>query len=157
MMIVLDNCEHLTVSVALLASTLSQIARRLHLLTTSQEPLKLQAERIYRVGTLSVPAGVTLTEAKETGAVRLFEARACAADHRFLLDESNVAAVIDICTRLDGIPLAIELAAARVQLLCVQGLQDRLGQRLLVLGGGSRCAPTRHRTLRAALAWSHTL
>ena len=157
MLIVLDNCEHLVQSAALLAATLMHAAPRLHLLATSQEPLKLQHEQIYRVGTLAVPARVTLEEAKAAGAVRLFEHRAHAADQRFVLDESNVAAVVDICVQLDGIALAIELAAARVQLLGVQGLRDRLGQRLFVLSGGSRVAPPRQRTLRAALEWSHTL
>ena len=157
MMIVFDNCEHLVAPIALLVATLLQGAPKLHLLATSQEPLKLRAEQIYRVGTLAVPAGDTLVEAAGTGAIRLFEHRARAANQRFVLDESNVAAVVDICTKLDGIPLAIELAAARVQLLGVQGLRDRLGQRLFVLGGGSRVAPQRHRTLRAALEWSHTL
>ncbi len=157
MLIVLDNCEHLVQSVALLAATLLHAAPMLHLLATSQEPLKLPHEQIYRVGTLAVPARVTLEEAKAAGAVRLFEHRAHAVDQRFVLDESNVAAVVDICVQLDGIALAIELAAARVQLLGVQGLRDRLGQRLFVLSGGSRVAPPRQRTLRAALEWSHTL
>ena len=157
MLIVLDNCEHLVQSAALLAATLLHVAPRLHLLATSQEPLKLQHEQLYRVGTLAVPARITLEEAKAAGAVRLFEHRAHAADQRFVLDESNFAAVVDICVQLDGIALAIELAAARVQLLGVQGLRDRLGQRLFVLSGGSRVAPPRQRTLRAALEWSHTL
>ena len=157
MLIVLDNCEHLVQSAALLVATLMQAAPRLHLLATSQEPLKLQHEQIYRVGTLAVPVLATLEEAKAAGAVRLFEHRAHATDQRFVLDESNVAAVVDICKQLDGIALAIELAAARVQLLGVQGLRDRLGQRLFVLSGGSRVAPPRQRTLRAALEWSHTL
>ncbi len=156
-LIVLDNCEHLVQSAALLAATLLQVAPRLHLLATSQEPLKLQHEQLYRVGTLAIPTRVTLEDAKAAGAVRLFEHRARAADQRFVLDESNVAAVVDICARLDGIALAIELAAARVQLLGVQGLRDRLDQRLFVLSGGSRIAPPRQRTLRAALEWSHTL
>ena len=157
MLIVLDNCEHLAAPVALLVASLLQTAPRLHLLATSQEPLKIGGEQVYRVGTLAIPVGATLAEAKGAGAIRLFEHRARAADQRFVLDESNVAAVVDICTQLDGIALAIELAAARVQLLGVQGLRERLGQRLFVLSGGSRNAPPRHRTLRAALEWSHAL
>ena len=157
MLIVLDNCEHLAAPVALLVGSLLQTAPRLHLLTTSQEPLKVGGEQVYRVGTLAIPVGATLAEAKGAGAIRLFEHRARAADQRFVLDESNVAAVVDICAQLDGIALAIELAAARVQLLGVQGLRERLGQRLFVLSGGSRNAPPRHRTLRAALEWSHAL
>ena len=157
MMIVLDNCEHLVQPVALLAAGLLEVAPKLHLLATSQEPLKLGLEQVYRVATLGLPTGTTLDDAKQAGAVRLFEHRAHAADARFVLNESNVAAVVDICAQLDGIALAIELAAARVQLLGVHGLRDRLGQRLFVLSGGSRVAPPRQRTLRAALEWSHSL
>ena len=157
MLIVLDNCEHLVEAVAQLASALLAAAPTLHLMATSQEPLKLQQEHVYRVGTLALPLGITLAEARLAGAVRLFESRAQAADARFVLNDANVGAVVDICTQLDGIALAIELAAARVQLLGVQGLRNRLGQRLFVLSGGSRVAAPRHRTLRAALEWSHTL
>ncbi len=157
MLIVLDNCEHLVEAAARLSSALLEAAPTLHLLATSQEPLKLQHEQVYRVGTLALPTGITLAEARLAGAVRLFESRAHAADARFVLNDANVTAVVDICAQLDGIALAIELAAARVQLLGVQGLRDRLGQRLFVLSGGSRVAAPRHRTLRAALEWSHTL
>ncbi len=157
MLIVLDNCEHLIQPVARLVSALLAKAPKLYFLATSQEPLKLQPEQIYRVATLDVPKITTLVEARQAGAVRLFENRAHAADARFVLNESNIAAVVDICAQLDGIALAIELAAARVQLLGVQGLRDRLGQRLFVLNGGSRVATPRHRTLRAALDWSHAL
>lgn len=157
MMIVLDNCEYLVQPLAHLVAALLHAAPRLHLLATSQEPLKLADEHVYRVGTLALPAGTTLDDARGSGAVRLFEHRAQAADARFVLNETNVAAVVDICAQLDGIALAIELAAARVQLLGVHGLRDRLGQRLFVLSGGSRLASPRHRTLRAALQWSHTL
>ena len=106
---------------------------------------------------MALPSRPTLEAAREAGAVRLFEARARAADLRFVLDADNVVAVVDICTQLDGIALAIELAAARVLLLGVQGLRERLGQRLRLLGGGARTALPRHRTLRAALEWSHAL
>jgi len=157
MLIVLDNCEHLLHAVAPLASALLAAAPALHLLATSQEPLKLPHEQVYRVGTLALPTGITLTEARLAGAVKLFESRAHAADQHFVLNDTNVAAVVAICAQLDGIALVIELAAARVQLLGVQGLLERLGQRLFVLSGGSRVAAPRHRTLRAALEWSHTL
>ncbi len=157
MLIVLDNCEHLVPAVAALAAMLLHDAPKLHLLATSQEPLKLAQEQMYRVATLALPTQATLDDARQSGAVRLFECRAQAADLRFVLNESNVAAVVEICAQLDGIALAIELAAARVHLLGIQGLRDRLGQRLFVLSGGSRVAPPRQRTLRAALEWSHTL
>jgi predicted ATPase len=156
-MILLDNCEHLVHSVAAVADELLRAAPQLHLLATSQQPLKLAEEQIYRVSTLSLPKRVTLIEARKAGAVRLFESRAQAADIRFVLNERNVEAVVDICKQLDGMALAIELAAARVQLLGAQGVRERLGQRLFMLSSSSRTAPPRHRTLRAALDWSHAL
>ena len=156
-LLVLDNCEHLVHPVAELTAALLAQAPRLHVLATSQEPLRLPAEQVYRVSTLALPAGETLAEARAASAVRLFEDRARAADQRFVLDEGNVATVVAICRQLDGMALAIELAAARVPHLGLQGLHDRLGQRLRLLSGGSRETPPRQRTLGAALAWSHAL
>ncbi len=163
LLIVLDNCEHLLMSVATLAALLLAAAPQLHLLATSQEPLKLPSEHVYRVGTLALPAEValatlaTLDQARHSGAVRLFEERARQADMRFTLTDANIEAVVDICTQLDGVALAIELAAARVALLGVHGVRDRLGQRLSLLSSSSRALSERHRTLRAALQWSHAL
>ena len=157
LLIVLDNCEHLLLPVATLAAELLNAAPQLHLLTTSQEPLKLPGEQLYRVGTLALPADASLDKARHAGAVRLFAERAHQADLRFALTDDNVAAVVDICTRLDGVALAIELAAARVALLGVHGVRDRLGQRLSLLSSNSRTLIERHRTLRAALSWSHAL
>ena len=156
-LLVLDNCEHLVHPVAELTAALLAQAPHLHVLATSQEPLRLPAEQVYRVSTLALPAGETLAEARAASAVRLFEDRARAADQRFVLDEGNVATVVAICRQLDGMALAIELAAARVPHLGLQGLHDRLGQRLRLLSGGSRETPPRQRTLGAALAWSHAL
>ena len=156
-LLVLDNCEHLVHPVAELTAALLAQAPRLQVLATSQEPLRLPAEQVYRVSTLALPAGETLAEARAASAVRLFEDRARAADQRFVLDEGNVATVVAICRQLDGMALAIELAAARVPHLGLQGLHDRLGQRLRLLSGGSRETPPRQRTLGAALAWSHAL
>ena len=156
-LLVLDNCEHLVQPVAELTAALLAQAPHLHVLATSQEPLRLPAEQVYRVSTLALPAGETLAEARAASAVRLFEDRARAADQRFVLDEGNVATVVAICRQLDGMALAIELAAARVPHLGLQGLHDRLGQRLRLLSGGSRETPPRQRTLGAALAWSHAL
>ena len=157
LLIVLDNCEHLLLPVATLAAQLLGAAPKLHLLATSQEQLKLPGEHLYRVGTLALPAEATLDKARHTGAVRLFEERARQADMRFMLTEGNIEAVVDICTQLDGVALAIELAAARVALLGVHGVRDRLGQRLSLLSSTSRALSERHRTLRAALQWSHAL
>jgi predicted ATPase/DNA-binding winged helix-turn-helix (wHTH) protein len=157
LLIVLDNCEHLLLQVATLAAQLLDSVPQLRLLATSQEPLKLSGEHLYRVAALALPAEATLDKARHIGAVRLFEERARQADMRFELTESNIEAVVEICTQLDGVALAIELAAARVALLGVHGVRDRLGQRLSLLSGNSRVAMARHRTLRAALQWSHAL
>jgi len=157
MLIVLDNCEHLLRSVAELAQALHRTAPNVRLLATSQEPLKLAHEQLYRLSTLAVPEGAGMESARQAGAVALFEARVQAADPRFVLTEHNVEAVVDICRHLDGIALAIELAAARVPLLGVAGVRARLDERFRVLTGGARLALRRHQTLRAALQWSYGL
>ena len=157
MLVVLDNCEHLLHAVAELIEVLRPVALGVHWLATSQEPLKLAGEQVFRLGALALPAQETVEAARRAGAVALFEARTRAADPRFALTEDNVAAAIDICRHLDGIALAIELAAARVPLLGPEGLRRRLGERLHVLTSGPRLALPRHQTLRAALEWSHSL
>ncbi|MDP1901790.1 MAG: winged helix-turn-helix domain-containing protein [Rubrivivax sp.] len=160
LLLVLDNCEHLQRPVAELAAALLAQAPQLRLLATSQEPLRLSCEQVYRLATLALPAAgaaSTLEQARDAGALQLFEERARAADQHFALNATNVAAAVDICRQLDGIALAIELAAARVPLLGVEGLRLRLGERLRLLTGGARDLPPRHRTLRAALEWSHDL
>jgi predicted ATPase/DNA-binding winged helix-turn-helix (wHTH) protein len=157
MLIVLDNCEHLLHAVAELAAALHRTAPNVRLLATSQEPLKVAQEHVYRLGALALPAEAGVERARQAGAVALFEARAQAADPRFALTEHNIAAVVDICRHLDGIALAIELAAARLPLLGVDGLRARLDERFSVLKGGARLALKRHQTLRAALDWSHGL
>jgi predicted ATPase len=157
MLIVLDNCEHLLDAVAEVAAVLISAAPDVRLLATSQEPLKVAQEHVYRLGALALPAEGGVENARQAGAVALFEARAQAADLRFALTEHNIAAVVDICRHLDGIALAIELAAARLPLLGVDGLRARLDERFSVLKGGARLALRRHQTLRAALDWSHGL
>jgi len=155
---VLDNCEHLLDAAARLLHALTASCSGLHVLATSQSPLNIPLEHLYRLGTLAVPAPTVRAEdAAGYGAVGLFVERAQAADSRFQLTAENSAAVIDICRQLDGIALAIELAAARVVLLGVNGLRDKLGERLRLLTGGSRNAPPRHQTLQAALDWSYRL
>ena len=157
MLIVLDNCEHLLQGVAEVAAALYRAAPHVRLLATSQEPLRIAREQLHRLDALALPADDRLERAREAGAVALFEARAQEADPRFVLGPDNVVPVIEICRRLDGIALAIELAAARVPLLGVDGLRARLGERFRVLTGGSRVALRRHQTLRAALDWSYGL
>jgi len=157
LLLVIDNCEHVLESVALLADAVLGGAPGVRLLATSQEPLKLSPERHYRLGTLAIAATDNLAEAAQQGAVALFVERARAVAPKFKLTEQNLGAVIDICRQLDGIPLAIELAAARVPLLGINGLRDRLGERFRVLTGGSRFALRRHQALHAALDWSHGL
>jgi predicted ATPase len=157
LLLALDSCEHLSEEVASLVEILRARAPNVRLLLTSQESLKCRDEQVYRLGPLAVPSNAQVEEAAQFGAVALLVARAHAVDPRFRLADDNVALVIDICRRLDGIPLAIELAAARVPLLGVAGLQARLDQMFNVLTGGARMKLRRHQTLRAALEWSHGL
>jgi len=154
-LLVFDNCETLIDEVdALLARVLAS-APSLRVLATSQEPLHVAGEQVYRLGPLAVPeAAAPQHDATAYGAVRLFVERVRALLPRFELTEAEAAPVVEICRRLDGLPLAIELAAARVPVLGVAGVRDRLGERFRMLTGGSRVAPKRHQTLRAALDWS---
>jgi len=155
-LLVLDNCEHLLQAVAELAQALLRHAPGVRIVVTAQEPLKLADEQVHRLDALALPDS-DAPDAREAGAIALFEARARAADPRLVIDERNLTTVIDICRRLDGLPLAIELAAARVPLLGIDGLHARLGERLRLLTAGHRLALRRHQTLRAALEWSHGL
>ena len=157
LLLVLDNGEHLADDIAALVDALRARAPNVRLLVTSQELLKCRDEQVYRLGPLAVPASAQVEDAAEFGAVALFVERAHAVDSRFRLASDNLSVVVDICRRLDGIPLAIELAAARVPLLGVHGLHARLNQMFDVLTGGARMKLRRHQTLRAALEWSHGL
>jgi predicted ATPase/DNA-binding winged helix-turn-helix (wHTH) protein/Flp pilus assembly protein TadD len=156
-LLVLDNCEHLIADVAALAVAIHAAAPKARLLVTSQEPLRLSEERVYRLGPLATPESAELLTAAGYGAVELFVARAISADARFTLNEANVGAVVEICKSLDGLALAIEMAAARAPLLGVEGVRRRLGERFRLLAGGERNALPRHRTMRAALEWSYSL
>ncbi len=156
-LLVLDNCEQVLREVAELVQALLRQAPGVRIVVTAQEPLKLADEHVYRLDTLALPGDVDTTHARAAGAVALFEARARGADPRFGLNEENVSKVIDICRQLDGLPLAIELAAARVPLLGIDALHARLGERLHLLTAGHRLALRRHQTLRAALEWSFGL
>ena len=158
MLVAIDGVEHLAEEVARLAEVLLQAAPGLQLLVTSQVPLRTPNERVARLPLLSVPApAASVPEALGHGAVALFVKRAAAADLRFEIGPANVRRVIEICRRLDGLPLAIELAAARVPLLGVTGVAAALDERLQLLKANKRGALPRQRTLRAALEWSYGL
>lgn len=156
-LLVLDNAEHLLEGVAAFVTRLRQAAPRVRLLVTSQEPLRIDDECVFRPDPLSLPDGDAPERVGASGAVALFVARAKAADRRFDLRVENNAVVAEICRRLDGIPLAIELAAARLPLLGLEGLRNKLDERFHVLTTGHRASLQRHQTLRAALEWSHHL
>lgn len=159
LLLILDNCEHVIDAVAAAVEPLLHGSSTLHLLATSQQPLGVEGECTYRLAPLEVPAALAGTgdEAVEPGAVRLFVARARAADPHFQLNRQTGPAVAAICRHLDGMPLAIELAAARVAALGVEELARRLDDRFRLLAGGRRTALPRHQTLRAALDWSYGL
>lgn len=157
-LIALDNAEHVIDVVAGLAAALAAGAPRVRLLVTSQAPLRVAAEWVHRLGALAIPAGtVDAQAALQFGAVALFVQRAQGVDRRFALTDAMVAPVVRLCQRLDGSPLAIELAAARAPLLGLASIVASLDQRLGLLTTGRRDAPPRQQTLRAALAWSHGL
>lgn len=159
MLLVLDNYEHL-LDAAPVAGELAAAVPGLTILATSRAPLHLSGEHLWPVAPLEVPAGDTDRDPdglRQLGAVELFVARARAAQPAFELTEDNAAAVADVCIMLDGLPLAIELAAARVAALPPEALMGRLDRVLPLLGGGPRDAPERQRTLEAAIAWSYDL
>jgi predicted ATPase/class 3 adenylate cyclase len=158
-LLLLDNAEQV-VAAAPLFQQLLDAAPGLVLLVTSREPLRLRAEREFPVAPLALPQGMralTPDEALQSPAVLLFVSRAQAVRPGFVLDAGNVRDVVAICRRLDGLPLAIELAAARARLLPPAALLARLDRSLAILTGGARDLPARQQTLRAAIAWSHDL
>lgn len=158
-LLVLDNCEHLVDAVCAFALAVHRAAPRVRLLVTSQERLKAAGEHVYRLDPLATPgAAMTLAEARRYPAIELLEQRARALDRRFALDERNIDAAIALVRRLDGIPLAIEMAAARVPLLGVHALVERLDAHLKNLRNVERSGvPARQQTLQQTLAWSHAL
>jgi predicted ATPase len=159
MLLLLDNFEQVVAAATVVRDLLDR-ASLLVVLTTSREPLRLRAEREFHVAPLPVPSTgtrVSVEEALASPAVRLFVERAQAVKPAFMLESGNVADVVAICQHLDGLPLAIELAAARVRLLLPSALLARLDRRLAILTGGARDLPARQQTLRAAIAWSYDL
>ena len=157
LLLALDNAEHLRDGVGRLAALLIDAAPALKLVVTSQVRLGVATERVLRLSTLDLPsAGAGVEQALATGAVALFVDRAQAADPRFTLTEANVASVVSVCRSVDGLPLAIELAAARAPMLGIHGLASSMGDRLqLLTRNRNRTAPARQQTLRATLEWSH--
>ena len=157
-LLVLDGAEHLADALAPDLAALIARTRAVRLLLTSQAPLGIAGESVYRLAALAVPDPETpADEAANYAAVALFAARATAADRRFALDAANAAQVGAICRRLDGNPLALELAAARVPALGVAGLLEHLDDRFRLLKLGGVGAEARHGTLRAAFEWSYSL
>jgi predicted ATPase/DNA-binding winged helix-turn-helix (wHTH) protein len=159
LVLMLDNAEYLVAAAAELAQALLASVPGLAVLVTSQERLGLPIETVYRLDPLSVPqaAAAGAETIARFGAVELFATRARAAHRRFRLDEATAAGVAEICRALDGIPLALEMAAARVPLLGIEGVRMRLDDRLKLLSSRERTGEERHRTLRAMLDWSHGL
>jgi predicted ATPase/DNA-binding winged helix-turn-helix (wHTH) protein len=157
-LLVLDNAEHLSDAVARLAQLVLEGAPGVRLLVTSQAGLRLSQEHLMRLGPLAVPeSGVGVDEARGHGAVALFVNQAKAADHRFELTQDNVDTVVSLCRQLDGLALALKLAAARLPFLGLKGLEARLGERMKLLRGTHGDMPTRQQTLMAAMDWSHGL
>jgi predicted ATPase/DNA-binding winged helix-turn-helix (wHTH) protein len=159
LLILFDNCEHVVGAVAEVAEAILRGAPRVHILATSREPLRADGEWVQHLQPLALPAAASRSaqEALSFSAVELFVERAGACSDTFTLRDQDVPAVIEICRRLDGIPLALELAAARVDSLSVGELAAALDDRFALLTQGRRTALARHRTLRAALDWSYNL
>jgi len=159
-LLLLDNCEHVIDAAAGLAAAVLSGAPGVNILATSREPLGIAGEREYRLGPLGSPepsSGLTAAEVAAFPAVQLFVERVTAIVEDFALTDANARSVVEICRRLDGLPLAIEFAAPRVEVLGVEGLADRLGDSLPLLGARRRRAVPRHRTMRAVLDWSYGL
>lgn len=170
LLLIFDNCEHLVDAAAELIGALLDLAPGLSVLATSQETLRLADEQVYRLNPLALPpladaspnsrmmlGKSSASYLKGFGAIELFVERACAADRHFKLAPTNAASVVEICRRLDGVPLALEMAAARVPLLGIEGLRAGLDERLRLLRGGRLLAESRHRTLQDMVEWSHSL
>jgi predicted ATPase/class 3 adenylate cyclase len=160
LLLILDNCEHVIGEARRIAGAILRSNPGVHVLATSLESLNIAGERVLRLPSLTVPAKnavVTADSAQPYGAIALFSDRANASEARFSLDDDNAPFVAEICRRLDGIPLALELAAARIRVLSPRQLAQRLDERFRVLTGGDRSALARHQTMSALLDWSYEL
>jgi predicted ATPase/DNA-binding winged helix-turn-helix (wHTH) protein len=160
-LLVLDNCEHIIGATAALAEAILKAAPQSAILATAREPLRAEGEWLHRLAPLELPpqaeTSLTVAEALSYSAIELFNERATATTDSFVLDDADVPAVLEICRRLDGVPLAIELAAARVVTFGVGGLAALLDDRFGVLTSGRRTALPRQQTLRATIDWSYDL
>ena len=160
LLLLLDNCEHLLSACALLSAALLRYCAHISLLITSREALQIAGEAHWSLTGLALPEPQTALEVAPLmryDAIQFFVDRARAVAPRFVLSEQNAPAVVQVCVHLDGIPLAIELAAARLSMFAVEQLAARLDERFRLLTGGSRTADQRQRTLQAALDWSYDL
>ncbi len=160
LLLVLDTCEHIVDACAELVQHLLASCPSLRVIATSREPLRVRGETVWRVPPLSVPTGLdplSLADLARHEALQLFAERASAARSGFALGSENAEAVARLCLTLDGMPLAIELAAARVRALSVEQIASRLDDRFRLLASGDRTAPARQQTLRAAVDWSYEL
>ncbi len=159
LLLLLDNCEHVIDAAAQMAEAMLRAAPTMHVIATSREPLRVEGEWVYPIPPLAVPpeGDPDSEDLLQYGAVRLFVERARAADPDFSADRGVLVAIAAICRRLDGIPLAIELAASRVAALGIEELAARLNDRIDLLTRGSRTVLPRQRTLRATLDWSYDL
>jgi predicted ATPase len=158
MLIVFDNCEHAVAPVREIAEAILQGAPQVHILSTSREPLRARGEWVRRLAPLAVPpisTELTADEALHFPAVQLFAERTRASDASYQFTDADAPLVAEICTKLDGLPLAIELAAARVPLFGLRGLVDGLDDRFSILTVGRRTAVPRHRTLATMIDWSY--
>ncbi|MEO8346217.1 MAG: tetratricopeptide repeat protein [Betaproteobacteria bacterium] len=160
LLLILDNCEHVIDSSALFCQVLLESCACVRILATSREALRVKGESAYRVPSLATPdpkVPVNVASLTQYAAVQLFIDRALAASAAFTVDNANAPALASICHRLDGIPLAIELAAARIRSMSTEEVNQRLDQRFRLLTGGSRTALPRQQTLRALIDWSYDL
>jgi predicted ATPase/class 3 adenylate cyclase len=162
MLLLFDNCEHLVESAGRVFSALLRSCPQVRLLASSRQGLGIEGEETYLMPSLEVPpenavGHLSAEDAIRSAAIALFVDRALTADKRFMLTDENAPIIADICRRLDGIPLAIELAASRVRILAPRQLRERLDQRFRLLTGGSRDVLHRQQTLRALIDWSHDL
>jgi predicted ATPase/DNA-binding winged helix-turn-helix (wHTH) protein len=159
-LIVLDSCEHVVGAAASIAEAVLKAAPRVHILATSREPLRAEGEWLHRLASLEVPpesTDLTTGDALKYPAVELFSERVSAIAEGLSFGAADLPAVIEICRKLDGVPLALELAAAQVDFFGINGLAARLNDRFTVLTKGRRTALPRHQTLRAAIDWSYDL
>ena len=159
LLLILDNCEHLLPDCARLADSLLRSNPSLRILATSRERLNVPSEVVWQVPSLNLPnLGASVpAELMKSEAIHLFVERAASVMQTFSLNQTNAASVVQICRRLDGIPLAIELAAARIRMFTPQEIATRLDDTFGLLTGGSTVAPSRHQTLSAAIDWSYVL